>query len=313
MSKLCIENLTVTFETDRGSVNAVDDVSFSLQKGEILGIAGESGSGKSTIASSILGLVHPVSGRILFDNRNLLSLSEKEMDEIRGCHISLIGQDPSSSLNPFRRIAPQITDVLRAHRKMKKSEAEEKAIEMLSRAGMQVPEKVMKAYPHQLSGGMKQRVMIAMALSQGAEILIADEPTSSLDVTIQAQIITLLKKLNKEFGTSIIFISHNLEVLETLADRIIIMYSGRIAEIANTEALFSTPLHPYTEALLAASPKPFKIPKPISGIMERNKGDVKGCLFSARCPRKTEKCILEKPPLAKLGERYLACWEAKDE
>ena len=142
MSKLCIENLTVTVETNSGSVNAVDDVSFSLQKGEILGIAGESGSGKSTIASSILGLVHPSSGRILFDNRNLLSLSEKEMDEIRGCHISLIGQDPSSSLNPFRRIAPQITDVLRAHRKMKKSEAEEKAIEMLSRAGMQVPEKV---------------------------------------------------------------------------------------------------------------------------------------------------------------------------
>ena len=313
MDAICVENLRVIFHTEKETINAVDDVSFSLRKGEILGIAGESGSGKSTIAAAIMGLVHPEEGHIYFNGRDLTVLRENEMREIRGQHIALINQEFSSALNPFRKIAPQMRDAISAHSKTSRKEAEKHAEKMLGIAGLESPRTILEAYPHQLSGGMKQRVMIAIALSQGADILIADEATASLDVTIQAQIIEVLKNLNRTMGTSIIFISHNLDALETIAGRIMIMYSGRIAEIAGSRELFTSPMHPYTEALIAASPKPFCVPSPIPGRMERNAGTFSSCLFAARCPERTKRCLHERPPVFRKGERYISCWERCDE
>ncbi len=320
---LSIEELVVAFHTDEGSLRAVDGVSYSVPRGRIVGVVGESGCGKSVTALSVMRLVPCPpgaieGGRILFDGRDLLALSEKEMRALRGDRIAMIFQEPMSALNPVYTVGDQIVEAIRLHRNVSRAEARQRAIEALRQVGIPAPEERVDSYPHELSGGMRQRVMIAMALACGPDLLIADEPTTALDVTIQAQILELLARLQRETGTSIVLITHDLGVVAEFAHEIVVMYAGKVVERAETTALFERPLHPYTQGLLRSVPsygdnahKP-RLPT-IAGMVPDLRSLPDGCRFADRCDRVVSRCREEEPPLRTLdGDRLVACWRADE-
>lgn len=315
---LKVRNLKTYFYTEEGVVPAVDGLDFDLMKDETLAIVGESGCGKSVTSLSILQIIATPPGKIIdgeieFKGEDLLKKSEKEMRRIRGNSISMIFQEPLTSLNPVFTIGYQICDILHLHQGMNKKEARAKALEMLNKVKIPSAEAVLDEYPHQLSGGMRQRVMIAMALACNPDILIADEPTTALDVTIQAQIMHLLNDLQKEKHTSIILITHDLGVVAQIAKRVMVMYAGQAVEYADVDHIFSDPLHPYTVGLLKSIPMPTdKKDKlfSIKGNIPSPKNYPKGCRFSPRCMDCMEKCLANEPPLVDLEDgRRVRCWK----
>ena len=315
MSLLEIKNLTTELYSDRGVVKAVDNVSFTLEKGEILGLVGESGCGKSMTSMSIMRLLNEkqskITGEVLFEGENLLNLSEKEMNEIRGNKIAMIFQDVMTSLNPLMTIGQQIMEPMMVHKKMQKKEARQEAIRLLEAVGIPMPEKRVDEYPNSLSGGMRQRVMIAIALSCTPQILIADEPTTALDVTIQAQILELMKKIREEFGTSIIMISHDLGVISEMCDRAAVMYCGNIVEQATIDTIFENPVHPYTRGLLKSIPtldKKVDDLYSIPGIVPALYNLPEGCKFADRCERVCDKCTTTQPEWIEVEkEHFVKC------
>lgn len=307
-----INNLSVFFYLDEGIGKAVENLSISIKSGETLALVGESGSGKTLTGLSILRLVPSPPGKIEnnssinFDNINILSLTEREMMKIRGNKISMIFQEPMTSLNPVYTIGNQMGEVFRFHKGMNKNDAEYASIEMLKSVSIPSPEKRIKSYPHELSGGMRQRIMIAMALSCSPKLLIADEPTTALDVTIQAQILEIMLNLKKEIGMSIILISHNLGVVAEIADKAAVMYAGRIVEYSNIDKIFSKPLHPYTKGLLNTIPylgKKNQELQEIPGVVPRITNLPIGCKFKTRCKFADSECDIE-PELSERGEDH---------
>lgn len=317
MALLEVKGLKTYFYTDDGVVKAIDGVDFEVEGGETLGIVGESGCGKSVTSMSVLRLVpNPpgkiVDGSIKFDGKDILSLSEKEMRKIRGNDISMIFQEPMTSLNPVFTIEKQLGEVLMIHRNLKEKEARLEAIKLLDKVGIPRAEDVVDDYPFALSGGMRQRVMIAMALACNPKLLIADEPTTALDVTIQAQVLELMKKLQKDFKTAIMFITHDLNVIAEMADRVIVMYSGKVVEESSIVELFDEPYHPYTIGLMNSKPdletdteRLYMIP----GVVPNPLFRPVGCQFNSRCEYAEEKCFQEEPPLKDIGSgRKVRCW-----
>jgi oligopeptide/dipeptide ABC transporter ATP-binding protein len=316
-----IKDLKTYFFTYEGVARAVDGVSLRLAAGEPLGVVGESGCGKSVTALSVLRLIpippgKVVGGEILFKGQNLLELPEDEMRKIRGNRISMIFQEPMTSLNPVFTVGNQIQETFKLHQGLSTKESLEKTIEMLKLVNIPAPEKCVKRYPHELSGGMRQRVMIAMALACNPEILIADEPTTALDVTIQAQILDLMIRLKEELGMAIILITHNLGVIAETVKRVIVMYAGKIVEEAKTKALFENPQHPYTKGLLRSIPKlgdKFRHGKirlaEIPGVVPSLYELPPGCRFSTRCPSVMKICQEKEPELREIGEgHFCSCW-----
>lgn len=318
MEKLLeVKNLHTTFFTHIGEVKAVRGISFDLEPGDILGIVGESGSGKSVTSLSIMGLVDDpgriVEGSILFDGKDLSKLSQKELSEYRGKDIAMIFQDPMTSLNPVFSIADQITTVLLRHTELTKQQARQRAIELLKMVEIPEPEVRIDAYPHQFSGGMRQRAMIAMAISCNPKLLIADEPTTALDVTIQAQILELMRHLKDQIKTTIMLITHDLGVVAEVCNKVIVMYGGLIMEKASVDELFKNPQHPYTIGLLQSVPRHEKGVRkrlqPIDGSPPDLLNPPKGCPFAPRCPHAMEVCIQAPSPLFKVSETQSAsCW-----
>lgn len=317
---LDVDGLNVEFRTQGGTINAVSGVGFRVAPGETLAIVGESGSGKSCCVLSILGLIpappgEVTAGRIRFRDTDLLGMPERELRAIRGSRIAMIFQDPLSSLNPLLTVGTQIAEVLETHLGADRATARKKSIELLRLVGIDAPEQRLNSYPHQLSGGMRQRVMIAIGLACDPELLIADEPTTALDVTIQAQIIDLVKRLRKKNAMSIVWITHDLGVVAGLADRVMVMYAGRVVEEATVDALFATPLHPYTAGLLRSLPRvdaDHGDELPAIGGMPPDLAQLpEGCAFAARCSRTTERCRRERPRLeARAAGHSVACWNA---
>lgn len=316
-----IRNLQTQFFTDDGLARAVDGVSYSLEKGETVGVVGESGCGKSVTALSVLRLIpNPpgriVGGEILFEGNNLLDLSPAEMRRIRGNDISMIFQEPMTSLNPVFTIGNQISEAVKLHQGLSRKEALNKAIEMLTLVGIPEPARRVHEYPHQLSGGMRQRAMIAMALSCNPKVLIADEPTTALDVTIEAQILDLMRTLQSELGTAIIMITHDLGVVAEMARKVVVMYAGKVVEQAPVEDIFANPNHPYTQGLLRSLPRVDKDAKgekerlqEIPGIVPSLLKLPTGCNFATRCPKAIAVCEEKEPPLEEVGPNHLsACW-----
>jgi peptide/nickel transport system ATP-binding protein len=319
-----IEDLKTHFFTRDGVVRAVDGVSFAVAPGETLAVVGESGCGKSVTSLSILRLIASppgriVEGRIRFQGRDLLELPERKMRAIRGNEISIIFQEPMTSLNPVLTIGRQITETLTVHRGLDKDAAAQRAIEMLRLVGIPEPAQRIAQYPHELSGGMRQRVMIAMALACDPKLLIADEPTTALDVTVQAQILDLMRQLKAKTGTAIILITHSLGLVAEMAQRVVVMYGGRKVEEAPVAALFARPRHPYTQALLGSVPRlgsslagndKARLAE-IPGVVPSFKEIIPGCIFAPRCTHATEHCRQAYPPLEqKAGGHWVACWEA---
>ena len=313
-----VRDLTTKFYTVDGVVNAVNGVSYFVDKGECLAIVGESGSGKTVGVLSILRLIQSppgriVGGSILFKGTDLLALGNRALRDIRGGAIAVIFQDPMTSLNPVMRIGAQITENIMEHERMTHGQARTKAVELLAMTGIPTPAKRLDDYPHQFSGGMRQRVMIAMALSSSPQLIIADEPTTALDVTIQAQIVELVKKLQSELGTAVIWISHDLGVVARLADTVAVMYAGYIVETAPVDELYARPAHPYTIGLLNSLPRldarvRTKL-QSIGGLPPNMLGDLRGCPFVARCRFATQRCREENPALAEVAPRHaVACW-----
>jgi peptide/nickel transport system ATP-binding protein len=312
-----IENLQTHFFTDRGQIPAVDGVDITIHKGEILGIVGESGCGKSVTSLSVMRLIpNPpgkiVGGAIRFKGEDLIHTSEKRMREIRGNEIAMIFQEPMTSLNPVYPIGDQIGEAIRLHTKASKKEARQRSIEMLKKVGIPRAEAIVDEYPHQLSGGMRQRVMIAMAMACNPELLIADEPTTALDVTIQAQILDLMRTLNKDSGTAIMLITHDLGVVAEMCHRVVVMYAGNVVEEGDVRTILKEPKHPYTIGLLHSIPKleekkqrlysiPGNVPLPGSLTV--------GCRFAPRCEHATDKCRAEMPELRLVGDNHRSrCW-----
>jgi peptide/nickel transport system ATP-binding protein len=305
-----VKGLKTSFFTDDGEIPAVDEIDFYINEGEILGVVGESGCGKSVTSLSIMGLLPKgigkiVAGEILFKGENIVNASEKRMKEIRGNEIAMIFQEPMTSLNPLFTIGNQMVEAIRIHSKINKKQAQERAIEILKLVGLPRANEIMNEYPHQLSGGMRQRVMIAMAMVCNPSLLIADEPTTALDVTIQAQILKLMKDLNQNFNTAIMMITHDLGVVAEVCQRVVVMYSGKIVEEGDVHTIFKNPKHPYTIGLIQSVPDirekkerlysiPGNVPKP---------GSIKqGCRFAARCEHAFERCFKENPGLYETGE-----------
>ncbi len=314
---LCIDNLTTRFFTKNTPITAVDRVSLSLFEQETLAIVGESGSGKSVTALSIMGLIPETqgavtNGSIYFKGNDLTKLNKREMTKIRGNEISMIFQEPMTSLNPVLTAGFQLMEVIQKHRDMDKQQALKEAVYMLSLVGIPEPESRVNAYPHQLSGGMRQRVMIAMALSCHPDIMIADEPTTALDVTIQAQILHLINRLKREIGMSVILITHDLGVVAQTAQTVLVMYAGKIVEKASVSQLFTHPLHPYTQGLFDSLPKIGSGTKrliPIPGIVPSLDNLPKGCAFQERCPKVKEICKNQMPPWKEvLTDHFSRCW-----
>jgi len=319
---LSVNDLRTYFQTEDGVVKAVDGISFELKKGETLGIVGESGSGKSVTNLSVMRLIPEppgriVSGDIIFDGADVRKLSIEEMRKIRGKRMAMIFQDPMTSLNPFLKISTQLMEVTQLHLGHSKKEAYEHAVDMLRTVGIPAPEKRVDGYPHEFSGGMRQRVMIAMALSCEPELLIADEPTTALDVTIQAQILELIKELKSDLGTSVILITHDLGVVAGMTENIIVMYAGKVFEKAPTNELFKNPANPYTKGLLKSVPDPaheegtdlYQIP----GLPPDVARLPPGCPFAERCERTEDICIKEFPPFVQITENHHSlCHFAKE-
>lgn len=312
-----VRNLQTHFFRKKQAIPAVDGVDISIKKGETVALVGESGSGKSITSLSIMGLVPSpagkiVGGEILFDGQDLVKLTENQLCKVRGNDISMIFQEPMTSLNPVLTIGEQITEVLILHQKMTKTAAMKKAIEMLELVGFSRAAQLINDFPHRLSGGMRQRVMVAMAMSCNPKLLIADEPTTALDVTIQAQILDLMKDLSHKFDTSILLITHDLGVVSEIADRVVVMYCGQVVEEASVDDLFDEPLHPYTEGLMNSIPS---IEAEITRL-ESIKGNVPpptnlppGCRFAPRCPKAFDRCFAEAPTLQKQeGNRAVRCF-----
>ncbi|MGQ0522971.1 MAG: ABC transporter ATP-binding protein [Betaproteobacteria bacterium] len=318
-----VRNLRTHFYTRDGIVRAVDGVSFSVDAGETLAVVGESGCGKSVTSLSILRLIASPPGRIVegsirFEGRELLALSDAEMRAVRGDQISMVFQEPMTSLNPVLTIGRQIGEMLTLHRGLSQRESLARAVEMLRLVNMPEPERRITQYPHQLSGGMRQRVMIAMALACNPRLLIADEPTTALDVTIQAQILDLMRKLKEKTGAAIVLITHDLGVVAEMAQRVVVMYAGRKVEEAPVQALFAQPRHPYTRGLLNSIPRLHAAPvdgrkrlAEIPGVVPSLRESIAGCIFAPRCTFATERCRREYPPLeTKAGGHTVACWES---
>ena len=315
---LRVEHLVTSFRTDRGLIRAVDDISFSINKGQTVGLVGESGCGKSVTSLSILRLIQSPPGRIepsskiIFGGEDIVKLSEPQMRGLRGNRISMIFQEPMTSLNPVFTIGDQIGEVFRIHRGASKKEARERSIDMLRLVRIPAPEQRIDEYPHQLSGGMRQRIMIAMALACRPELLIADEPTTALDVTIQAQILDLMANLQRELNMAILLITHDLGVVAEVCDYVIVMYAGRIAEQGSVEAIFRAPTHPYTVGLLNSIPrlghKTEYLPT-IEGTVPSLANLPKGCRFQDRCKHVHAKCREQEPPLRSVAPGHdAACW-----
>ena len=322
---LSIRDLVVTFQTERGPACAVDHVSFDILPGEVLGIVGESGSGKSVTALSMLRLIPEppgkiAAGKIIFDDQDLLQLPYDKMRHIRGNEIAMIFQEPMTSLNPVFTCGYQIDEAVILHQGLNPTQAREKTVEMLKLVGIPDPEQRANEYPHQLSGGMRQRVMIAMALSCNPDVLIADEPTTALDVTIQAQILELLEKLQTELGMAVLMITHDLGVIAEVADRVAVMYAGKVVEMSEVNRIFKTPRHPYTIGLLESIPKLNEQKETLSVIPgtvpEATRFPV-GCRFAPRCSQADDVCLREEPPLLAIeedevaGTHQVACWFAE--
>ena len=315
---LKIEDLVIQYDTDSGCVHALNGLSLTLREGETLGLVGETGAGKTTLARSIMGLIQCppgkiVSGKILYRGEDLLTMKEKHRQSIRGKEISMIFQDPMTSLNPVTTVGDQIAEAVMAHEKIGKKQAWEKALEMLETVG--ISRERASDYPHQFSGGMKQRVIIAIALVLNPKILLADEPTTALDVTVQAQILGLIRRLQKETGTSVIFISHDMGVISQMADRVAVMYAGQLVEYAEGEKIFTEPEHPYTQGLQAAIPRLdeekdtlLSIPGNVPMLYDLPKG----CIFSPRCAHATEQCRNERPELVENSGHLVRCFLYED-
>jgi len=312
-----VRNLVACIETGSGLVKAVDDVSFDVRKGEIVGLVGESGCGKTMTALSIMRLLPEPFGRIVggsiyFEGQDLTKLTEEEMRAIRGNKISIIFQDPLTALNPIMKIGEQIVEAIVSHRKVDKNEAKRRAIELLHSVGIPDGEVIASQYPFRVSGGMRQRVVIATAIANKPRLLIADEPTTNLDVTVQAQILDLLRGLKEKYKMSLLLITHNLGVVAETADRVYVMYGGRIAETADVNTIFEAPMHPYTQLLLRAVPNPLKrierlesIPGTVPNLIDMKPG----CPFAPRCPFAMEICRKEDPPRIDLGNGHVVhCW-----
>ncbi len=316
---LSVENLTTSFFTDDGEVRAVDDVSFDVHKGEVLGIVGESGCGKTVTSKSILRIVPDppgkiTGGRILLDGRDLVAMREDEMRDVRGNRIAMIFQEPMTALNPVFTVGWQIEEALLLHQDLDKAGRRKRALEMLTKVGIPSPERRIDEYPHQLSGGMRQRVMIAMALACNPEVLIADEPTTALDVTIQAQVLKLMVELKDQLGTAVILITHDLGVIAEVCDRVVVMYAARVVEEGSVDDIFHRPSHPYTHALLKSIPK--RAPKErgkklevIPGLVPDLKHVPSGCRFRDRCSRAEDQCANDEPKLESLDDgRSVRCF-----
>ncbi|KOA20370.1 oligopeptide transport ATP-binding protein OppD [Clostridium homopropionicum DSM 5847] len=317
---LDVKNLKTQFKTKNGVVNAVNGVSFSVEEGEVVAIVGESGSGKSVTSLSIMRLIDRpgeiTGGEIIFEGEDLLKKSKKEMQNIRGNKISMIFQEPMTSLNPVYTIEKQLCETLIRHKNLSKKDAAQEAVKLLELVGIPSPEKRVKEYPHQMSGGMRQRIMIAMALACSPKLLIADEPTTALDVTIQAQILDLMLNLKDKFGTSILLITHDLGVVAETADKVVVMYCGEAVEKSSVNELFAKPLHPYTEGLLMSIPKIDDEKNRlfmIDGVVPNPLDLPEGCAFSTRCVKCFDRCRKEKPQLVKVGDREVRCFLYNEE
>ena len=311
---LSVKALTTTFRTETGVFPAVDGLSFDVAPGEVLGIVGESGSGKSVTALSILGLLPDPPGRIAsgsirFEGQEIVGMSKSELRALRGPSIGMIFQEPMTSLNPVFRIGDQIIETIRAHEPVSKAQARQRAIGLLDRVGIAMSERRLDDYPHQLSGGMRQRVMIAIALACSPRLLLADEPTTALDVTIQAQLLDLLRDIQRETNMAVVIITHNMGVIAEFADRVLVMYAGRLAEQGTVDAVFTTPRHPYTQGLLASTPSLEREETrlaTIPGVLPQLTETLPGCRFAPRCARRSDACLQSKPPMVDTGQGQLA-------
>ncbi len=312
---LQIRDLRTCFHTARGIVKALDGIDLSISAGDTLGVVGESGCGKTVLALSVMGLIPSppgriTSGTIFYDGRDILKLNKQEFNALRGAEISMIFQEPMTSLNPVFTIGDQVAEVLNVHQGLARREAADRAIEMLRLVGVPLPERRRKDYPHQLSGGMRQRVMIAMALACRPKLMLADEPTTALDVTIQAQILNLIEQLKREMGTSVVMITHDLGVIAETADQVAVMYAGKIVEYAPASDLFLRPLHPYTRGLMESIPRidsgdrHTKL-KAISGVVPNLYDLPRGCAFQERCPEVFPECRKEAPLLSERSDGHL--------
>lgn len=314
---LNVDNLVTEFFGENGMVRAIDHVTFHVKKGEILGIVGESGCGKSVTSMSIMRLIPENLGRIAegtitFEEKNILKMSKKDFSKVTGNEMSMIFQEPLSSLNPLLTCGYQIVETILYHEKIEKKEAWRKAVELLRMVGIPLPEKRAKEYPHQLSGGMRQRVMIAMAIACNPKLLIADEPTTALDVTIQAQILDIIKRLRAELEMAVMFITHDMGVIADVSDRVIVMYAGNIVEEAPVKKFFANPLHPYTQGLLKAIPRPDQKKERlfmIEGTVPKLSDEIKGCKFYERCHLVSDICKEKRPPFVEAAkEQKVLCW-----
>lgn len=311
---LSVRDLRVEFVTRRGSLKAIDGISFDIGKGEVLGVVGESGAGKSVTGSAVIGLIDPpgriAGGEILLSGMRIDNLPPEEMRRIRGKRIGMIFQDPLTSLNPLYRVSEQLIETIRTHTNLSASAARKRAIDLLAEVGIPAPDKRIDSYPHEFSGGMRQRVVIALALCAEPELIIADEPTTALDVSVQAQIISLLKRLGREHGTAIMLVTHDMGVIAETADRVAVMYAGRIAEIGPVRDVVQNPLHPYAKGLMGAIPslesdtdRLVQIP----GSMPRLSAIPPGCPFNPRCPFVFDRCRIERPEPLQHREHRVAC------
>ena len=315
MSLLQVQNLVVEFPTRHGTLRALDDVSFDIAPGEILGVVGESGAGKSLTGAAIIGLLEPpgrvAGGRILLEGRRIDDLPHEEMRRIRGRQIGAIFQDPLTSLNPLYSVGRQLVETLQTHLPVNAAEARARAIELLRDTGIPAPEQRIDHYPHQFSGGMRQRVVIALALAAEPRLIVADEPTTALDVSIQAQIISLLKGLCRNHGAAVMLITHDMGVIAETCDRVAVMYAGRVAEIGPVHEVIHRPAHPYTAGLMACIPDMEggrERLNQIDGAMPRLNAIPAGCAFHPRCERSHARCLQERPELLDAGATRAACW-----
>jgi len=315
MALLEVRHLIVEFPHRRGTLRALDDVSFSIAPGEILGVVGESGAGKSLPGAAIIGLLEPpgrvAGGQILLEGQRIDQLTGEAMRQVRGRQIGAIFQDPLTSLNPLYSIGRQLIETIQTHLKLSHAQARQRAIELLQDTGIPAAEQRLEHYPHQFSGGMRQRVVIALALAAEPRLIVADEPTTALDVSIQAQIIQLLKRVCRERGAAVMLITHDMGVIAETCDRVAVMYAGRIAEIGPVHEVIHQPAHPYTAGLMAAIPDMEQDREQlaqIDGAMPRRGAIPRGCAFNPRCPRAFERCRVERPDLMPAGATQAACW-----